>query len=195
MQKQTRIITYAAIVLGVFIGIAMLFLYILKDPKNESEGRTVNLTLPLVERISQETQLIDEGFTFYVNPQYKFTLQHPNNLYVEKFGEGGLAETILFRHPTEQVGFQILITPFEYEEEVLTYSLLLKTLPMPVINEPQEVVTGGGKRALVFWSEASEIGKTREVWFIHTGYLYGITTYANLDSWLARIMSTWRFLE
>jgi hypothetical protein len=35
---------------------------------------------------------------------------------------------------------------------------------------------------------------TREVWFIHGGLLYEVTTYKQLDSWLAQIMQTWQFI-
>ena len=42
--------------------------------------------------------------------------------------------------------------------------------------------------------EASEWGDTREVWFIHGGYLYEVTTYKELDIWLAGIMRTWKFI-
>ena len=34
----------------------------------------------------------------------------------------------------------------------------------------------------------------REVWFIHGGYLYEVTTYKELDTWLGSIMQTWKFI-
>jgi hypothetical protein len=33
----------------------------------------------------------------------------------------------------------------------------------------------------------------REIWFIHGGFLYEVTTYKQLDSWLTPIMQTWQF--
>jgi hypothetical protein len=41
--------------------------------------------------------------------------------------------------------------------------------------------------------ERLRMGDTREVWFIHGGFLYEVTTYKQLDSWLAPIMQTWQF--
>ena len=37
-------------------------------------------------------------------------------------------------------------------------------------------------------------GASREVWFVHKGFLYEVTTYKALDSWLASIMLTWKFI-
>ena len=44
-----------------------------------------------------------------------------------------------------------------------------------------------------FFSEDVIGNKTREVWFIKDGFLYEISTRAELDTWLAQILSTWRF--
>jgi hypothetical protein len=37
------------------------------------------------------------------------------------------------------------------------------------------------------------MGDTREVWFIKGGFLYEVTTYKQLDTWLAQILQTWQF--
>ena len=39
-----------------------------------------------------------------------------------------------------------------------------------------------------------KIGHTREVWFIHNGFLYEVTTYKEIDEWLGSIMQTWKFI-
>jgi hypothetical protein len=39
------------------------------------------------------------------------------------------------------------------------------------------------------------MGDARELWFIRDGYLYEVTTYKPLDTWLADIMKTWQFLN
>jgi hypothetical protein len=45
----------------------------------------------------------------------------------------------------------------------------------------------------MFYGNNSIMGDTREIWFIHGGFLYEVTTYKQLDSWLAPIMQTWQF--
>lgn len=39
------------------------------------------------------------------------------------------------------------------------------------------------------------MGDTRELWFIHNGYLYEVATYKTLDAWLAGIMQMWQFVR
>jgi hypothetical protein len=46
----------------------------------------------------------------------------------------------------------------------------------------------------MFFSQNPVMGETREVWFIKDGYLYEVTTYRELDSWLSQIMATWQWL-
>jgi hypothetical protein len=54
-------------------------------------------------------------------------------------------------------------------------------------------VTIDGVPATMFYGSNSVMGDTREIWFIHDGFLYEVTTYKQLDSWLAPIMQTWHF--
>jgi hypothetical protein len=46
----------------------------------------------------------------------------------------------------------------------------------------------------MFYGNNAIMGDTREVWFIHSGLLYEVTTYKQLDSWLGQIMQTWTFI-
>jgi hypothetical protein len=40
----------------------------------------------------------------------------------------------------------------------------------------------------MFYGNNSIVGDTCEIWFIHGGFLYEVTTYKELDSWLSPIM-------
>ena len=46
----------------------------------------------------------------------------------------------------------------------------------------------------MFFGNNSIMGDTREIWLIHGGFLYEVTTYKQLDSWLGPIMQTWTFI-
>jgi hypothetical protein len=46
----------------------------------------------------------------------------------------------------------------------------------------------------MFYGSNSVMGDTREIWFIHGGFLYEVTTYKELDSRLVPIMQTWQFI-
>jgi hypothetical protein len=45
----------------------------------------------------------------------------------------------------------------------------------------------------MFFGRNSIMGDTREVWFVHSGSLFEVTTYKELDAWLSQIMATWKW--
>src|SRR3989344_2781365 len=51
-----------------------------------------------------------------------------------------------------------------------------------------------GISATSFYSKSLELGDTWEIWFIREGYLYEITTFRGLETWLGDILSTWQFI-
>lgn len=126
----------------------------------------------------------------YKNSFQNFTLQYPESLTVKDFDEGEGTHTITFESAIEGEGFQIFLTP--YFGDVITSSRMLKDIPNGSFTEPVEIIFGDNIRGIVFFSRG-EIGDMREVWFIHNGYLFEVTTYQEHDTWLAEIMNTWRF--
>lgn len=149
---------------------------------------------------STQTDAVILGLTHkkFTHPYIKFSLEYPKELEIERFEEKNNAETIVFSNNSEiedeKLGFQIFISEFG-EDETLTEERILEDLPFAIIEESIEIVLGDGTTALLFWSETPEIGRTREVWFVNSGNLYEVTTFARLDSWLAEIMDTWNFNE
>ncbi len=127
----------------------------------------------------------------FTHSKIGFSLEYPSELSVVEFDEGQGARTILFQKPGKQFGFQIFAVP--YEGDTITPERIAKDIPSRVLKDPVEVILGGNTRASVFWSESPTIGETREVWFIRNGYLFEVTTYAELDTWLADILSTLEF--
>ena len=160
--------------------------------------------------------ILGEGYQKFTHPIYNFSVEYPDTFITEAFQEVEGGETIVFQTPeadpsTDSTsslqassgqgknGFQIFIIPFG-EDEVITRERILEDIPFVTIDEPQEVVIGDPSassgqeiRALLFWSEDPSVGRTRAVWFVHDGNLYEITTYAHLDSWLANVLSSWKF--
>jgi hypothetical protein len=129
----------------------------------------------------------------YTHPRYNFTLEFPKELAVGRFPEGTASETIVFQKAGEKTGFQIFVTP--YAEDTITKERLEKDVKGGKVEEPIEVKIGkdGDIRALIFWSEDPIVGRLREVWFIHDGFIYEVTAYSELDEWLGTIMQTWEF--
>ena len=63
--------------------------------------------------------------------------------------------------------------------------------PSRIMQQPTDVYIGGVKATMFFSSDAL-LGPTREVWFLHGGYLFEVTTYKDQDQWLAAVMSMGR---
>ena len=65
--------------------------------------------------------------------------------------------------------------------------------PSGVVKERQDVLVDGA-RGTKFYGHNATLGDTRELWFIHNGFLYEVTTFKVLDEWLGSIMQTWKFI-
>jgi hypothetical protein len=131
-----------------------------------------------------------EGFLAFKSQQYGFTLYYPPTLQVKEYAEAGGAHTASFEEPGGAKGFQIFVTP--YSGDQITQERFHGDVPSGVMKEPTDIYIDGA-RATMFFSTNALMGDTREVWFIRNGYLYEVTTYKELDSWLAEILKTWKW--
>ena len=121
-----------------------------------------------------------------------YYFKYPNDFTVIEFSEAENTDTILVRKKDSKESFQIFINPFD-EPGPLTKERVLEDLPDLIIKNPEQRVLKNGAVALIFFSEEPSIGTTREIWFIYNNYLYQVSTYKELDSLVASILSTWRF--
>ena len=62
-----------------------------------------------------------------------------------------------------------------------------------MVKEQQDVLVDGA-RGTKFYGYNTTLGDTRELWFIHNGFLYEVTTFKELDEWLGSIIQTWKFI-
>ena len=97
---------------------------------------------------------------------------------------------VLFDDPSSDRGFDIFIAP--YDQPKITQATFLMDEPSGVMNDPQDITIDGAP-ATEFFSTNTAIGASREIWFLHGGFLYEITTPQSLNSWLLQIMQTWQF--
>ena len=137
-----------------------------------------------------EAQPTPKDWPEYRNTVRGFSLRHPPELVVAEYDEGDGTYTLVFEDAAGEKSFQIFFTP--YLGDTITQSRLLTDVPSGQFTKPVEIVIGGNTHALAFFSTGL-LGEMGVVWFLHGGYLYEVTTYANLDSWLPPILSTWRF--
>ena len=131
------------------------------------------------------------GYTEYYNPRYRFSLFYPDDLKVSEHDEGSGALTITFQNPDTAHGFQIFIVP--YGASQVTEEQFKKDEPSGV-REGQKNIAIDGTTGESFYSNNPSLGETAEVWFIHGGYLFEVTTLKPLAGWFSQIMATWKFL-
>ena len=131
-----------------------------------------------------------DGMKTYKSTILHFELTYPQDLSVKEYGDADTS-TIVFEDSTGQRGFQVFVVP--YTGDTVSDKRFKMDEPSGVMKEPTQVLIDGAQ-ATAFWSSNTLFGETREVWFIKNGLLYEVTTYKDLDSWLAGIMASWHFI-
>ena len=101
------------------------------------------------------------------------------------------SRTITFESPDDEHAYQIFVVP--YEESTITPERFSTDAPSGVMIDPKETKIDGAP-AKSFFGYNDQMGETWEVWFIHDGFLYEVTTYKPLDGWLNSILQTWRLI-
>lgn len=142
---------------------------------------------------ANRTGTVSSGYQFR-HPRLGFTLELPDGFSVGKFEEeeNGMTGEITLVRGSDDVQLQIYATAFD-EEGPITPERIRKDLPNLIISAPQQVVLHGGMPALVFLSENAAFGKTQEVWFVHDGFLYQLTTTAPMKKETAKIIGLLTF--
>jgi len=139
-----------------------------------------------------EARQTPEGWHEYRNERYHFSLLYPQELAVKEFDEGGGATTMIFQNPEEGQGFQIFIVP--YIGQKISEQRFRRDAPSGVRKNPVDLQIDGVS-ATAFYSEHALYGETREIWLIHGGYLYELTTLKPLEGLLNEIVKTWKFIR
>jgi len=205
MSKKTFVI----VAIVVIIIVAGIFIFLnnkkpVTNPETEFNSENNPANEPTFTIAPSEE---DSANNFYTDSQYKFSFQYPKDFTATKFSDQEDTSTILvqYREQSEQVstninkypdnsGFQIFIALFD-ESGPITKERVLQDLPDLTIKNAEQRVLKNGAPALIFFSEEASLGETREIWFINNGYLYQITATKEIDSLVAAILETWRFIN
>lgn len=138
-----------------------------------------------------EARIAPDGWREYRTDTYGFSVLYPQELAVGEHPEGGGAMTITLQNPDKGEGLQIFIVP--YGESKVSEARFRQDIPSGVRTGLVDITVDGATGA-AFYSKDEFLGDTREVWFVHGGYLFEVTTLKLLNDWLAKIMKTWKFI-
>ena len=162
------------------------------DPASPAGSDRADAAVPQeIAESTPQTPRVTADMFGYSNKDFHFGLLFPQNLIAKEYQESTGALSVTFQDPKTREGFQVGAVPFA-GTTIDTERFRLEE-PSGVMKEPKEV-TVGGARGTMFYGYNPTMGDTREVWFIHGGFLYAVTTYKELDEWLAGIMQTWKFI-
>jgi hypothetical protein len=137
------------------------------------------------------TYAAPSGYLPYSNPQFHFSLSYPRNLQMQEYSEAGGGLTVAFQDVVADQEFQVYVSP--YSDREITDARFKLDEPSGVKIDPTNVVVDGA-RGIEFFSNAPRLNDIREVWFVHGGFLYEVTTYKELDAWLELILQSWQFI-
>lgn len=144
------------------------------------------------ENVQPEIQTVTEEGR-YTHSRYGFSLIVSSSTEVQQYKEGNASETIVFTDTELGTYFQVFVTP--YVDDEITKERLAMDVPGGVIREPTEVVIGDGIHAVLFYSEDPAVGTLRELWFMHEGFLYEVSTPEQFDAYIASVMDTIQFVS
>jgi len=132
-----------------------------------------------------------EGYVKYENKQYGFSFYHAQEAEVSEYDEGGGAMTVVLENKSTVRGMQIFIVP--YNEPLISEERFKMDVPSGVRKNVEDTILDG-VRAVTFNSYDERLGETREIWVIHNGYLFEITTMSGTGNWFIPVIQSWRFL-
>jgi len=149
------------------------------------------------EIIEQAEAQADQGI--FTHPTLGFTFSYPKEYKVGGFVEDAATQTILVQPKDESAaglpdnaGFQIYINPFDEDIE-LDPARILQDIPDLKIAAPQKVALDGVNGVAFISDNPAFGGKSREIWIVHGGYIYQISSYLEFSPWLEQIVGTWKW--
>lgn len=132
----------------------------------------------------------------YSNAQYGFSFHYPSTLTIgETTSPDDGATTILVQDVAQHIGFQIYITPFTDSDSVITADRVQQSLPDLVIQDAHPITLGGSSAGLSFLTHDASFGESRQVWVVHAGNLYQVSTYRSQDVLLEKVLASWVFAK
>jgi len=166
----------------------------LYSSRGDSQEDKNLLELGPISPVSQGPFLreVPQGAREFKSERYSFSLLYPEAMIVKEFDEGGGASSFTFEDIKGSQGFQIFIAP--YSGSQVSPERFKQDIPSSIRKEPKDFQVDGVV-ATAFYSEDQLLGETREIWFIHEGYLFELTTLKLLENLLSEVVGTWQFIE
>ena len=196
MQKRQYTILIVIIIIAL-ASVVLVFYFKGENTKFMSSVFSSIQTNPeVLQEIPPDVPAVDsvpELKETYNDVENEFSFKFPEGYATSSFPADNGGRTLVVQKPNENIGFQIVITPFDEPDSSISKERIIKEIPDMEVLEPQEVAVGGGKDGLAFVSKNPFFGVSREVWFMFKGNLYQLSTYLSQEKLLQAILETWKF--
>ena len=129
----------------------------------------------------------------YTNDTYRFSLMMPAGFATTEGTEldPNASTTVLLQNRAGD-GVQILISLWDEPASALTPERVTQDTELTVTNAQPIAIPGGVGISFNSDNDAFD-GASSDIWFVHDGTVYELTTYARLDPLLHAMFATWRF--
>lgn len=182
-----------SIIVAVLITLAGVFYFLQNITTGSASefviGTTTQQSAPAPAAPARE---VPSGMKEYRSDQYHFSVLYPAELPSSESHDRGDAMTVSFQGQEGSTGFQIYVAPINGDK--ITADRFVLDEPSGVRREPKDIDIDGVP-GISFYGFDAHVGETAEVWFIKDGFLYEVTTYKELASWLSDIMQSWQFTQ
>jgi hypothetical protein len=182
----------AWIAIGIFVsGIVAGFFVWKQSTSGAAAGFSLTTITPTPQNVDTPNIAVLDDYKEYRNQQLGFSVHYPADIPPKEYTDQPPGFTVAFQNGDGTAGFQIYAAPIDGTE--ITKERFARDEPSGVRKDPEDTSVDGA-HALAFHGFDAYIGQTYEVWFIHDGFLYEVSTYKDLEPWLNEIMSPWKFL-
>jgi len=128
----------------------------------------------------------------YTHAEPGFSFRYPRGFRAHEIPQAEDSTLLLVEDPTrERQGFEVFTQPYD-EAGPITVERIRQDLPNKVMEDVHPVQVAGAD-GLALTSDEAGVGRVAEVWMVHDGVLYEITTYPELAHLLGQVLSTWTF--
>jgi hypothetical protein len=183
---------YIYVCAGIIVALAAV-LMIRSDRKEDEILRVPSVWQTSTSTLAQSL-LTSENANQFAHKFRKFSFLYPKEMTVANFLDENDNEVILIQNTEKGQGFQITLSPFDEKTNTLSVERVKKDLPDLAIEKVEAVEIGSAGKGLAFISDNEAFGgQSREVWFVHGGFLYQISTYSHLDPLIQSVLNTWKF--
>jgi hypothetical protein len=144
-------------------------------------------TLPAGDGL--ESRSSAEGYSY---EKTGLSFSHEKGYSVRLMSEQGIDVIVLQSKSDASRGLQISVLPFDGDPSELSFQKIQADIPDMVIGKTQAGVLPFGSDALSFESGEGSL-RTREVWFIKSGYLYQMSAPILSSNLIEPLIGTMKF--